>query len=574
MDVRRGRRWLVAVLTVAVLPMASIPNAAWAQTSAPPPQRTEPVAGKPYQGPEVERARVLLEKRLAVQDFVPGQVVVQLKPGMLPAGGAMPAWLSTMASGGGVRRTSGDELVISVSGTALAPLSAGDRIERTRELVRRLALRPEVAWVQPNYRFQIARAPGDPRYAEQWHYQARAGAAPTAPGGIGLPGLWDRTTGSRAVVVAVLDTGILPNHPDIQGSGNLLDGFDLVSDAAVGADGDGRDPDPTDPGDAVTEGECGDFLGLPVPDRDVPSSWHGSHVAGTIGVGRSNDTIGVAGIAWQVGVLPVRVLGKCGGSMTDIADAIRWAAALPVPGVPANPTKAQVINLSLGGRGECRDSPAMQNAIDDARSAGVLVVVAAGNEGEDAAGFTPASCNGVLTVAAADRNGRLASRYSNFGAAVDLLAPGGDVAQDADGDGRPDGVLSYVDGGYAYYNGTSMAAPHVAGVAALLLARRPDMTPIQLEGELRSHARPRSPSECSRPCGAGLLDADFEPAGLAPTPGVTPVVTPVVTSIPTPRPTATPTPPAAVPALGAAGWLLVAAGGALAARARTRRNRR
>jgi serine protease len=223
----------------------------------------------------------------------------------------------------------------------------------------------------------------------------------------------------------------------------------------------------------------------------------------------TNNQVGIAGANWNVRVLPVRVLGKCGGSTADISDAIRWAAGLPVENVPENSTPAQVINLSLGGRGSCSASPAIQRAISDAQAAGATVVVAAGNEAENASGFMPASCEDVITVAAADRRGHLALRYSNFGERVDILAPGGDVRRDDDGDGQPDGVLSYVRDRYELYNGTSMAAPHVAGVAALLKALHPELTPSQIKAELMRHARPRTPEQCPRECGAGLLDAGF-----------------------------------------------------------------
>ncbi|WP_455212241.1 S8 family serine peptidase, partial [Kaarinaea lacus] len=240
----------------------------------------------------------------------------------------------------------------------------------------------------------------------------------------------------------------------------------------------------------------------------IPSSWHGTHVAGTIGIGKTNNNSGVAGVNWQTKVMPVRVLGKCGGTMVDINDAIRWAAGIPVNGVPNNTHPAKVINLSLGGAIPCSRSPATQAAIDDAVAQGATVVVAAGNDAQDAAGFVPAGCNNVVSVAASDRNGRLVTRYSNYGAAVDILAPGGDVAEDTDNDGNPDGVLSMVEGGYAFYNGTSMAAPHVAGVAALMLAANPGLSPSQVESQLKTEAIPRDLSQCPKPCGSGLLNAE------------------------------------------------------------------
>jgi serine protease len=155
----------------------------------------------------------------------------------------------------------------------------------------------------------------------------------------------------------------------------------------------------------------------------------------------------------------------------------------------------------------CSSSPSTQAAINDAVAAGAAVVVAAGNDATDASQVLPASCNNVITVAASDARGRLVTRYSNFGPTVEIMAPGGDVDRDDNSNGQPDGVLSMVQGGYAYYNGTSMATPHVAGVAALWLAATPNLTPAQLLAELQARALPRSSVECPRPCGAGLLNA-------------------------------------------------------------------
>ena len=218
----------------------------------------------------------------------------------------------------------------------------------------------------------------------------------------------------------------------------------------------------------------------------------------------------------------MRVLGKCGGTIADINDGIRWAAGLPVPGAPNNPHPAKVINMSLGGRGRCTLSPSTQAAIDDAVNAGAAVVVAAGNEAADASGFFPASCEHVITVAASDYRGHLVTRYSNFGQDVDLLAPGGDVTRDDNGDGQNDGVLSMVQGGYARYNGTSMAAPHVAGAAALLLAQNPRLSPSGVLDELKARALSRSSAQCPSPCGAGLLQVAVGAAPAPPPPPAPP----------------------------------------------------
>jgi serine protease len=445
-----------------------------------------------------------MERRVK-RTFVPGEIIVKKKivagtPSMVPA-----VRLQAMGLDSQPRQTSGGELIYRITPAITGAMTSPQKLrDKTMDAVKALRASPEVQYAQPNFVLHITEVvPNDHEFPLQWHYLLNGTGPGRSPGGINLPRVWETNKGSASVVVAVIDTGILPNHPDITGSPNLLPGFDMISDAARANDGDGRDPNPTDTGDAVAAGECGNGEPL-LPES---SSWHGTHVAGTIGVGKTDNGVGVAGINWQIKVAPVRVLGKCGGSTSDINDAIRWAAGLPVPGVPANPSKARVINMSLGAPAPCSDSPSTQSAIDDAVAAGVLVVVAAGNDAQDAAGSFPASCANVVSVAASDFRGHLADRYSNFGPSVTIMAPGGDVDRDDNHDGRPDGVLSMVDGGYAFYNGTSMAAPHVAGVAALWLAKEPALTPAQVRTRLRETALPRSSADCPRPCGAGLLDA-------------------------------------------------------------------
>jgi len=451
-----------------------------------------------------EQVRKLLERRTIPPQaqFVPGEVIVKMKPARTLG----PADLKRFGVEDGKRVTSGGELLYRIPPTALKTLSPTQARDRTLEVLRQLRADPSVQYAQPNYLLRIVRTPNDPRFPEQWHYRDNGTGTGQSPGGINLPRAWDASIGSSSIVVAVIDTGILPNHPDIVGSPNLIAGFDMISDPAIANDGGGRDNDPTDPGDAVAAGEC--FPGDPAQ----PASWHGTHVAGTIGVGRTDNGVGVAGANWTVRVQAVRVLGKCGGTIADINDGIRWAAGLAVPGVPTNSTPARVINMSLGTPpgNPCSASPSTQAAINDAVGAGAAVVVAAGNDAVDASQVFPASCDNVITVAASDARGHLVTRYSNFGATVEIMAPGGDVQRDDDGDGNNDGVLSMVHpnaGTYARYNGTSMATPHVAGVAALYLAQTPTLTPAQLTAELQSNALPRTSSQCPQPCGAGLLSA-------------------------------------------------------------------
>ena len=185
-------------------------------------------------------------------------------------------------------------------------------------LARRLAEDPRVLRAEPDRILRPARLPDDPFWPDQWYLHG----TDTAPAAIGLPVAWERTVGDAAVTVAVVDTGVLPHA---QLAPRLLPGYDFVSDPAMARDGDGRDGDASDPGD-----DCG-----------AGSSWHGTFVAGQIGA-VSDDGEGIAGVDWAARLLPVRVLGACGGYSSDIADGIRWAAGLPVPGVPDNPHPAQL----------------------------------------------------------------------------------------------------------------------------------------------------------------------------------------------------------------------------------------
>ncbi|MCI0483291.1 MAG: S8 family serine peptidase [candidate division NC10 bacterium] len=450
-----------------------------------------------------EQVQRLFERRAIPPQaqVVPGEVIVKMKPARTLG----PADLTRFGVEDGKRVTSGGEVIYRIPVKTLKTLSATQARDRTLAVLQQLRADPNVLYAQPNYILRIMRTPNDPRFPEQWHYRDNGTGTGQSPGGINLPRAWDASIGSNSIVVAVIDTGILPAHPDIVGSPNLIAGFDMISDPAISNDGGGRDNDPTDPGDAVAADEC--FPGDPAQ----PSSWHGTHVAGTIGVGRTDNSVGVAGANWTVRVQAVRVLGKCGGTIADINDGIRWAAGLAVPGVPTNPTPARVINMSLGTPpgNPCSASPSTQAAIDDAVGAGAAVVVAAGNDAVDASQVFPASCNNVITVAASDARGHLVTRYSNFGTTVEILAPGGDVQRNDSGNGN-DGVLSMVHpsaGTYARYNGTSMATPHVAGVAALYLAQTPTLTPAQLTAELQRNALPRTPAQCPQPCGTGLLSA-------------------------------------------------------------------
>jgi serine protease len=355
----------------------------------------------------------------------------------------------------------------------------------------------------------LGMTPNDPLFGLQWNFKPNGAAAGQSAGGAGFNDFWTRAklTGSRSVTVAVVDTGLQMNHPDIKNSTNLAAGYDMVSDPMMGNDGDGRDADPNDPGDKCDPS-----------DPTTSDTFHGTHVAGTIGVASTNNSSGIAGGAWDITVVPVRALGRCGGKLSDINDAIRWAAG-KVPARDAqggevwNSRPADIINLSIGLFEPCPAS--MQAAINDAVASGAVVVAAAGNARIDTKYFAPGGCDNVISVAAGDARGQL-TPYSNFGAKVSIMAPGGDMTRDDDGDQRPDGILStkyatdcydpakpgtqVAQCYYSYENGTSMAAPHVSAALALLKAKFPALAPSQLKERLLQASSARTPLQCSGKC--------------------------------------------------------------------------
>ncbi|MDP2256659.1 MAG: S8 family serine peptidase [Polaromonas sp.] len=371
----------------------------------------------------------------------------------------------------------------------------GQKLSRAElfALAKQIEQDASVAYAEIDEIVQPLFTPNDPQYqSQQWHYQTPA----TVPGGANLPTAWDLSTGSGAVV-AVIDTGFRP-HADL--AANLLPGYDFVSDLTMANDGDGRDSDASDPGD---------WCGTDSPPSN--SSWHGTHVAGTIAA-VTNNGVGVAGVAFGAKVLPVRVLGVCGGHISDIAAGMRWSAGLSVPDVPANPNKAKVLNLSLGGSGSCSDT--FQGAVNAARAVGSIVVAATGNDGKTVIS-QPANCAGVIAVTAHTKLGDNAD-YANIGAGTAISGPGGGAGTLVAGDGAlvystlNTGTTTPVADSYAGYQGTSMAASHVAGVAALLASLQPAITPDTLGSVLASSARPHPPGTFCAPrtdCGAGLVDA-------------------------------------------------------------------
>ena len=405
--------------------------------------------------------------------------IVKLRDGSADARARLPA----IGSRAGrtftyVREMSGGAHVVRLTQDLPSVASVAMSVkERNRLAASQLMLDPEIAYAEPDNKLYPMLAPNDPLYAQQWNYFEAAG-------GINLPAAWDITTGSTGIVVAVIDTGILP-HADL--AGRTVPGYDFIGDTDVSADGDGRDTDPSDPGDYG----CG-----------RSSSWHGTHVSGTIGAA-SNNGLGVTGVNWVSKILPARVLGTCGGYTSDIVDAIRWSAGLAVTGIPTNPNPARVENMSLGGTQACSNS--MQSAITDAIARGTVVVVAAGNENANVSTSEPANCTGVIAVGATLRSGGRAS-FSNFGTGVAVSAPGGIILSTLNSGGT-----TPVADSYQFYSGTSMASPHVAGVVSLMLSRNPSLTPAQVRTALQSSARAfptGTGSDCTTAlCGAGIVDA-------------------------------------------------------------------
>lgn len=416
----------------------------------------------------------------------------------------------------------------------------------SEDLARRLAADPQVAWAVPDQRRRIAAVPTDPLFAKgpptgrgpdvgQWYLRE---PAPPFVSAINAVGAWSQVSAWPGIVVAVLDTGVLSAHPDL--NGRMLAGYDTIADATIANDGNGRDNDPSDPGDWVTAAESNNRNGPFFECGASDSSWHGTQVAGLIGAIADNGQ-GIAGAAHGVRILPVRVLGKCGGYDSDILAGMYWAGGVRQPGLPINPNPARVLNMSLGGTGAC--SAAYAEAVNTLAAQSVVVVAAAGNSVGQAVG-TPANCPGVIGVAGLRHVGSKVG-FSDLGPQISISAPGGNcvnigfnepclypIATTADEGLRGPTRFIWTDS-FNFTVGTSFAAPLVSATVALMLSADPSLRPDQLRQRLQVAARPfpvrgadngtdPTPVPVCRPpngeeqlqcycttglCGAGMLDA-------------------------------------------------------------------
>ena len=401
------------------------------------------------------------------------------------------------------------------------------------QILERLRADPHIEYVAlDRHRYPHATNPNDALFGTQWYLNSSEESA------VNAINAWDEGQGTNGVVVAVLDTGVLYDHPDLgrgDRGGKLLPGFDFVSGIAQANDDNGRDDNPSDPGDWVLDSDRSNpaFSGCEVSG----SSWHGTRVAGMIGA-LTNNTIGVAGLSWNSFILPVRVLGKCGGTDSDIIAGMRWAAGLHIDGIADNPTPARILNLSLGATSPCE--PSYLDVIQELTAMKVLVVISAGNEGTVVS--SPANCPGVAAIAAIRHAGSKVG-FSNLGPEVTIAAPGGNCVNinggpclfslnttSNSGDRTP-GTNNYTD--QVNFNlGTSFSAPIVSGIAALMLSQNNNLSTAQMLARLREGARrfPTAISDtpniltCHLPlgasdiqteqclcttatCGAGMVDA-------------------------------------------------------------------
>ncbi|RMH22323.1 MAG: hypothetical protein D6698_01305 [Gammaproteobacteria bacterium] len=453
---------------------------------------------------------------LPANDFIPGEILVGYTPSVVGV-------TTSLQIGGYTLKPSGHDLGTSIRSytlqrsqvTGILSRSSSITASETLQIIKQLRQRPDVRYAEPNYRYYplAITTPNDPFFASQWNLS-----------NIKLIQGWQQVGAGTPVEVAVLDSGIRFDHPDLStrfipdntfSTGHA--GYDFLP-AGEGQDGDGPDDDPTDPG-------VSSFTG---------STFHGTLVSGVIAA-ETNNTTGISGVAntAEIRLLPLRVLSSQGGSTVEICQAIRFAAGLAAAGGHTLSKPVGVINMSFGTPSF---SQALQDCISQARNQGVILIAAAGNESSSLPIY-PAAYPGVISVSATTLNKDLAS-YSNTGSTIDIAAPGGDTTQDLNNDGQPDGILTtaatnnngIVQFGYVYATGTSLATPHVTGVIALMKWIYPSLDPQTLDqwlasGFLTEDLTPASSGPDNR-FGYGLLDANKALTEATSAAGGTPIVIP------------------------------------------------
>jgi serine protease len=408
------------------------------------------------------------------------------------------------------------------------------------QIINRYRSQPDVEYAQPDYLYHPqTTTPNDPMFSQQW-----------ALTNMSLPKAWDITKGSPDVKVAVIDTGVDTTNPD------------LVKTTFTGARDYAMCDDEDIWGNCSVPKDCPQKANGYCRDTQTDTGGHGTHVTGSIAAS-TNNAVGIAGVDWSVTVIPIQVANAKGQMYEDwLLPAVQYAAD----------QGARAINLSLGYDGSCSSDQAMQDAVTSAGSHGTSVVAAAGNTNSDAQSFTPASCNGVISVGATGRNNEKAS-YSNYGSSLTLSAPGGNPIQTEpkcwNNKGYPSSYCSILstfpyyisDDGctnsyYCVLQGTSMAAPHVTGVIGLMYAVKPSLSPTEVKSILANSAYldPVANPDPAAPMGAGVINADkilvYISGGVIPTSSPTAPPTPTSTVKPaSPTPTAT-TKPTTSPSSG------------------------
>ncbi|QNE88887.1 S8 family serine peptidase [Corynebacterium incognita] len=485
---KRSKRKLSALLASIIVPLTAVQVPVTAQEGV----------GSQDPPPTVAASSLPVDEA-GVDRFIVGFDGSQPDTGLAAASDSKRT--SVFASAAENLKVEANELRQMYDGSSVVKMNRPLGAHEAAAFINEVQSKPGVAYVQiDTWNEAHIDKPVDELYPAMWNMRD------ISNWGANVEAAWDLGYTGDGVTVAVIDSGIT-SHPDLTQNVLPNSGYDFVSSATNARDGDGRDGNPNDEGDWFQAGECRKQEG-----RD--STWHGTHVAGIIGATWNSD--GIPGVAKNASIVPIRALSKCGGPTSDIADALAWAAGVPVDGVPANEHPADILNLSLGGGGQIC-SPTYQNAIDKANAQGARIFVSAGNSNQDTFLFEPASCEGVITIASSNSDGNKSS-YSNHGGEVDLSAPGGDqwyIDENLEKAHDPNrGIWSTLNSGkttqgepnYAPYDGTSMATPMVAGIAAMMLEANSTLSTDDLRSALQKTAKPFTRDQPVE-MGAGIVDA-------------------------------------------------------------------